>query len=136
MTVSEEIIRWLKQFDNRKLKTIDTDIQGTENYSYSLVKEPIQNVKSYLTGKKVYTDHYMIQARLPIRYNTDRVKNNAFGELLEDWVKEQNRIGNYPEIKDAKVQEIGITTPFYIGKTNTDNSVYQMTIAIKYEKEK
>lgn len=138
MTVSEAIIKWLKEFETatRKMKTIDTDVQGTDNYSYSLVREPVQNVKAYMSGKKVYTDHYMIQARLPIQYNNDRVGNNTFGEALEEWVREQNRTGNYPRIEDARVQEISITTPFYVGATETDNSVYQMTIAIKYVKER
>ena len=135
MTVSESIISWLKTFDSKKLKKIDTDIQSTDNYSYSLVKEPVQNIKSFLSGKKVYTDHYMIQARLPSQYDTDRINNNGFGEELESWVREQDTKGNYPAIEGAKVTEIGITTPFYIGKTDTNNSVYQMTIAIKYEKE-
>lgn len=135
MTVSESIISWLKTFDRKKLKKIDTDIQSTDNYSYSLVKEPVQNVKSYLSGKKVYTDHYMIQARLPSQYDTDRVNNNSFGEELESWVREQDANGNYPTIEGANVTEIDITTPFYVGKTDTNNSVYQMTIAIKYEKE-
>lgn len=138
MTVSEAIIKWLKEFGTatRKMKTIDTDVQGTEEYTYSLVKEPVQNVKSYLSGKKVFTSHYMIQARLPIQYNNDRISNNSFGEKLEEWVREQNLKGNYPEIEDGRVTEITVTTPFYVGKTDTNNSVYQMTIAIKYVKER
>lgn len=137
MTVSEAIIKWLKGFDaaTKKMKSIDTDIQRENDYSYSLVREPVQNVKAYLSGKRVYTDHYMIQARLPSRYNPECVSNNTFGEALEKWVREQNRAGNYPLIEGALVRDISITTPFYAGKTSTENSIYEMTIAIKYEKE-
>ena len=49
MTVSESIITWLREF---KPKKIDTDIQRAGTGKYSLAKEPIQNVKSYLSGKK------------------------------------------------------------------------------------
>ena len=139
MTVSEAVIEWLKTFDMeecRKLKHIDTDLQSANVESYSLVKEPVQNVKTYLSGKKVYTDHYMIQARLASQTNSDRIDNNGFGEALEEWVRNQNSIKNFPIIKDAAVQSIAVTTPFFMGKTETNNSIYQTTIAITYEKEK
>lgn len=138
MTVSEAIMKWLKTFQPaayRKIKRIDIDLQAAEVDSYSLVKEPVQNVKSYMSGKKIYTDHYMIQARLSSQTNTDRLGNNGFGEALEEWVREQNNKGVFPALEEARVQEITITTPFYMGKTETNNSIYQMTVAIKYEKE-
>ncbi len=137
MTVSESIIEWLKTFDPEeywKMKQVDTDIQSAKVDSYSLVKEPVRNEKTYVTGRKVITDHYMLRARLSSQENTDCVENNGFGEALEDWVSEQNRIKNFPRIPDATVQHIGVTTPFYMGKTATDNSIYQLTVAVRYEK--
>lgn len=137
MTVSEAIIKWLKEFNHeeyRKINRIDTDIQAAEVESYSLVKEPVQNVKNYLSGKQEITEHYAIMARLSSQTNTDRIENNGFGETLEAWVLEQDRNRNYPVLPVA-VQSISVTTPFYIGKTETNNSLYQMTIAIKYIKE-
>lgn len=138
MTISESIIKWLMRFDPVeywKIKHIDTDVQAAEVDAYSLVKEPIQNVKPYLSGKKVYTDHYMIQARLASNSNEDRIDNNGFGEALEYWVREQNSQKRFPVLDVAIVQGISITTPFYAGKTETNNIIYQMTVAIKYEKE-
>ena len=61
MTVSEAIIIWLKDF---KLKRVDTEIQRAGAGRYSLAKEPVQTVKSYLSGKKEYTDHYTFSAWL------------------------------------------------------------------------
>lgn len=139
MTVSEAIIKWLKTFDLEacsRMKSIDTDIQSARVDSYSLAKEPVRNVKAYLSGKKVCTDHYTIRARLASRENRERMENNGFGEALERWVEEQNKTGNYPALENAVVQQISVTTPFYMGQTATNDSVYQMTIAIKYEKEK
>lgn len=138
MTVSEAVIRWLKTFEPEeywKMKQVDTEIQSAKVDSYSLVKEPVRNEKQYITGKKVITDHYMLQARLSSQSNTDRIENNGFGEALEDWVSEQNTVKNFPQIPGAVVQDISVTTPFYLGKTDTDNSIYQLTVAIKYEKE-
>lgn len=139
MTVSEAIIKWLKTFDQeeyRKMKQIDTDIQSAKVDSYSLVKEPVRNEKDYITGKKVITEHYMLQARLSSQSNMDRTENTGFGEALEEWVSEQNREKNFPQIPDAAVQSINVTTPFYLGRIDANNSsVYQLTVAIKYEKE-
>lgn len=139
MTVSEAVIKWLESFDPeeyRKMKQIDTDIQSAKVDSYSLVKEPVRNEKTYITGKKVITEHYTLQARLSSQSNTDRIENNGFGESLEDWVARQNRARNFPQIPDAVVQSVGITTPFYLGRIDTNNSsVYQLTVAVKYEKE-
>lgn len=139
MTVSEAIIKWLKEFnpaDYWKMKKIDTEQQSPNVDSYSLVKEPVQNVKTYLSGKKVYTDHYTFQARLSSGTNEDRIDNNGFGEALENWVRDKNSLEEYPELTDAVVKSIDVTTPFYVGRTDNNSFVYQMTIAIKYEKEK
>jgi len=60
MTVSQSIILWLKTFDSttRPLDTIDPDIQSAVDSTYSLIKTPVQNIKSYLSGRKVITDRY------------------------------------------------------------------------------
>lgn len=138
MTVSEAVIQWLRTFhpdEYWKMKQVDTEIQPANVDSYSLVREPVRNEKSFITGKKVITDHYMLQARLSSQSDTDRIENNGFGEALEAWVEEQDRVKNFPQIPDATVQSVSVTTPFYLGKTDTNNSIYQLTVAIKYEKE-
>lgn len=139
MTVSEAIIQWLMGFnpaDYWRMKKIDTEQQGAGVDSYSLVKEPVQNVKKFLSGKKIYTGHYTIQARLSSGTEADRIDNNGFGEALENWVGEKDFKGEYPELTDAVVKGVNVTTPFYVGRTDNNSAVYQMTIAIKYEKEK
>ena len=138
MTVSESIIKWLHEFDMEeygRLKQIDTDIQSATVDTYTLVKEPIRNVKNYLSGRKEITEHYTITARLASRENRERMRNIGFGEALEGWVADQNAAEHYPLIPDARVKKISVTTPFFLGETQTSNSVYQMTVQIKYEKE-
>ena len=77
----------------------------------------------------------MIQARLSSSDDLDRVDNLDFGDRLEEYVREKNRAEDFPNIPDATVNEIEITTPFYLGAVDNNSSVYQMTIAIEYEKE-
>lgn len=137
MTVSKAIIKWLEGFnsENNPLAPINTDIQGPKVDTFSLVKEPVKNAKAYVSGKKVYTEHYMIQARLASGDDLDRVDNLDFGEALEEYVRSKNKAEEYPIIPNAIVKSIEVTTPFYLGVAENNSSVYQMTIAIKYEKE-
>ena len=138
MTVAESIINWLYGFNSEEywnMPKIDTDLQGAKVDSFSLVREPIQNVKSYLSGKKVYTEHYMVRARLSTCLDIERVENLGFGEALEKYVRTKNLVEKYPDIPDANVHSIEVSTPFYLGVAEDNNSIYQMTIAIKYEKE-
>lgn len=137
MTVAEAIIKWLKSFnpeDYWKMKHIDTDLMHGD-VDYALVKEPVRNVKTYLSGKKVVTDHYMIEARLPNNSNDDCMDNNGFGSALEAWIEQQNIDKNLPAVEGATTQRVSVTTPFCVGKTATNNSIYQMTVGITYVKE-
>lgn len=138
MTVSQSIISWLKMFsatDYWNIKTVNTDIQPAEASSYSLVKEPTINRKIYVSGKEVRTEHYTLMARLDSQNNTDRIDNNAWGELLEQWVAEQNREKKFPVVENATVNSVSVTTPFYLGNaTDSKDSIYQLTIAINYMK--
>ncbi len=136
MTVSESVIRWLKGFDADRLATVSTDMQTAEVKSYSLIKEPQQNVQHFLSGRKIITDHFTLMARLSNRTDAARVGNSGFGEALEEWIDAQNRAGKYPDIADAVVQEVGVTTPFCVGQTREHENLYQLTIAIRYMKEK
>lgn len=137
MTVSEILIKWLEKFDSEygKLEKIGIEVQSSGMYSYSLVKAPVQNVKAFLSGRKIYTDHYTIQARLPNQSNADCVDNNNFGESLENWVRAKEESKEYPTAAGVQVRHIAITTPFYAGRSQHNSFVYQMTIAIEYEKE-
>lgn len=134
-TVSESVIRWLKGFDASRLKTVNTDILTADVKSYALIKEPVQNVQSFLSRRKIITDHFTLMARLSSKTNSTRIDNSSFGEALADWIDTQNSTGNYPVVEGAKVQEINVTTPFYLGQSEENDSLYQLTIAIKYMKE-
>lgn len=136
MTVSEAIIKWLMEFmEEEGIERIDTERQSATSETFSLTKAPVQNVETYLSGRKSYTDHYTFLARLSNQSNADRIDNNTFGEALEKWVWEKDTIGEFPAIPGAEVESVNITTPFYAGRTEDNASVYQMIIAIKYEKE-
>lgn len=139
MTVIQSIIAWLGEFrqeENWNMKKIHTDMQPARVNTYSLVKEPIINKKTAISGKVTATEHYTLMARLDSQEDCNRIANNEWGTDLEAWIEEKNRKKEWPEIEDAKVRDIKVTTPFYVGELETYESVYQLTISITYVKEK
>lgn len=136
MTIAESLIEWLMEFneDGKQMERIDVDRQSAEVESYSLIKEPTVNSTKNVLGDETVTVHHTLMARLADQTNTDRIENNAFGEAMEEWIEEKNDRGDYPALTKGKVVEVRVTTPFFVGRTETNNSVYQMTVALKYEK--
>ena len=135
MTVSQSVIEWLKQFDAEKIKAINTDIRPAKVNSYALIKEPIVNVRTFISGTKVITEHYVLMALLDSQDNTDRKENTAWGEQLEQWIADKCKTKEFPKIADAVVESVDVTTPFYLGsKESTNESMYQLSISIKYRK--
>lgn len=138
MTISQSIIKWLETFEPKEywqMKGINTDIQPAKVKSYSLVKEPIINKKTSISGKVTATEHYTLMARLDSQMDSDRVDNGTWGTSLEEWVDEKNKKKEWPVLADATVRNVAVTTPFYLGKSETNESVYQLTISITYVKE-
>lgn len=136
MTIVESLIKWLMEFneDGKRMKSIDVDRQSAEVESYSLIKEPVVNSTKNVLGEETETVHYTLMARLANNTNTDRVENSAFGEAMEEWIQKKDNSKEYPLIPKGNVVEVKVTTPFFVGRTETDNSVYQITVALKYEK--
>ena len=136
MTVSEAIISWLKEFnpdEYRKMQRINTDLMHND-VDYALVKEPVQNVRSYVSGMKVITEHYQFRARLDSINDNDSLENSAFMEALTCWIEKRNWNKDFPLLQCGTVQEIGVSTPFYLGASNDKKAIYQLTIFIRYIK--
>ena len=129
MTVSESLIQWLMQYDS-DVNTIDTDILSATTTSYSLVKEPTINTRHYLSGRTERTEYYQLTARLDTQLNADRIANGTWLEGLERWIDEQKRQGNNPIISGYK--DVFVSSSYYLGRTAEDNSLYSLTIGVKY----
>lgn len=136
MTVSESIINWLKEFNPQELwqmKKIDTDLMH-HDVDYVLVKEPVRNVKNFISGTQIITEHYQLRARLDSYNDNDSVENGAWMEALTEWIGERDRSKVYPGLQSGEVQAIGVSTPFYMGKSEDKKAIYQLTIFIRYMK--
>lgn len=129
MTVSEALINWLTEYDSND---IDTDLLGASTTSYALTKEPTINIKRYLSGRTERTEYYQFTARLDSQLNEERKLNSEWLENLEKWIEEQKTNNKMPTIGEATVRDVFISTGYYLGQNAEDNSVYSLTIGIKY----
>lgn len=136
MTVSKAIINWLKEFEPEnlwKMQNINTDQMRTD-VNYALAKEPVRNVKTFISGTQVITEHYQFLARLDSYNDLDSMDNDAWMDALSKWISERNREKVYPKLPAGEVQEIGIASPCYMGRNDKNEAIYQMTIFIRYMK--
>ena len=129
MTVSEALINWLTEYDS---SDIDTDLLGASTASYALTKEPTINIKRYLSGRTERTEYYQFTARLDSQLDEERKLNSEWLENLEKWIEEQKANNKMPTIEGARVRDVFISTGYYLGQNAEDNSVYSLTIGIKY----
>jgi len=127
MTISQSLIEWLKGY---KPISIATETQSDKSMTYALAKEPIVNIKRYLSGKREVTENYLFTARLESQMNTDRIDNGAWFEGLERWVEEQYNLGNLPNVEG--IRKVGVTSSFYVGMADAHTSVYQVGLEIIY----
>lgn len=134
MTVSEAIIKWLMSFKQEEMKKINTDIMHS-SVDYVLVKEPVRNIKNFISGAQFITEHYQFRARLSSITDDDSVDNGAWMEALTEWIDKKNRSKEYPQLSIGEVQGIGVSSPFYMGRSEDKKAIYQLTIFIRYRKE-
>lgn len=137
MTVSGALIKWLKEFNPTEywmMNKINTDVMHGD-VDYALVKEPIRNVKNFISGTQIITEHYQLRARLDSINDNDSVDNGAWLEALTNWIDKRNQEKVYPEVESGAVQEIGISSPFYMGRSEDKKAIYQLTIFIRIRKE-
>lgn len=133
MMVSEAVISWLNLF---KPADISIDSLGAVSISYGLFKAPVQNVKKDILGNRIFTDHYTYMVRMDNLTETDMAGNQKYMQELTDWIEEQDEMKNYPDLDRAECIGISVSTPAHIGYTEERTSIYEMTISIKYRKEK
>ena len=136
MTVSKAIINWLKEFNLKDywgIKKVSTDLMR-QDVNYALVREPVRNVRRFISGTEIITEHYQFLARLDSYTDADSEDNDVWMDALSEWIRKMNQDKVYPEVDAGQVQEIGISSPSYMGRNDKNEAIYQMTIFIRYMK--
>lgn len=133
MTILESIVRFLGQYEECRIGVEKLESQTT---SYSLMKAPQETVQHYISGTEIHTDYYQLMACRDAKSETERIANNAWGQGITEWIRQKSNVNEYPELDGYMCTDIGVSTPFYMGDADTDRAVYQMTVFIKYVKER
>ena len=134
MTILESIVRFLGQYE--KENRIGVDKLESQTVSFSLMKAPQETVQHYISGTEIHTDYYQLLARRDAKSEAERIANNAWGQGITEWIRQKSNANEYPELDGYKCTDIGVSTPFYMGDVDMDSAVYQMTVFIKYVKER
>lgn len=137
MTISESIVTWLNEYDGADFSEMSTDFIKSDIGSFAIFKSPQNVKKKYLDGSSTNMDFYNIFAQKSIVEEDERVDNQQFTDDLEDWVEERNINKDFPVLKDkCTCLEIGVNNSSAINSMEESKAIYQVTIKIKYYKEK
>ncbi len=114
------------------------DALGDEAVEYMLetgITSPV--IKRYVDGSSIR--QYLFNFNSREYYGMDRVQaiqNSTFYEKFGDWVEEQSRAGNLPEMPEGmEALAISVLTPGYLFDASMENARYQIQLQLKYFKE-
>ena len=121
------------------LKAMGIDFLSNDINIASIDRTPIQPKKNdRITGNKIKQASFTLKVKLN---HSDELKqqieNSDFLENFEDWLEEQDDIGNYPILKNnKKVISIYVSSSNYLVAIDPSlrKAVYQVQIIMEYEK--
>ena len=114
------------------------DALGDEPMEY-LIETGVFNpvVKQYVNGDADMVYQFTFGSRE--FYTMDRlqnIQNSTFYEQFAEWVNEQDRAGNYPEMPEGCYpQELEVMSPGYIFDASMRSARYQIQLQLNYYKE-
>lgn len=139
MTISECLKDWLVEFPEFPSDTILTDRIDIPDGMLALYKSPNKNVVPLNDGSERVTEYYQFFFRGPTMEESQRVSNNQLMEDLENWVEEKDFEEDYPDLSQAGsyiCEEVALSNYGTVSFQEEDNAVYQITIELKYLKER
>lgn len=131
-----EYLNTCPYFDS--LKSLGIDFLSNDVNVASIDKTPIQPTKnSRIIGNKKKQASFTLKVKLN---HSDELKqqieNSDFLEDFEDWLEEQNDIGNFPKLKNNKrVTDIYVSSSNYLLAIDPTlrKAIYQVQIIVEYE---
>lgn len=139
MTVSECIKEWLSAYPDVDISEMATDFIEGDTGSFAIYKSPNRNVDRYNDGSCLVTEYYQFFARQSTMMDSERIGNQQLLADLEAWVEDKDWNEDYPDLSQAgslECQEISVSGSATIMSQEDDNAIYQITIAVKYLKER
>lgn len=134
MTNSEIIKDWLRTCKFIEIVDIDTDRLEAQAESMGIYKQATRDVDEYIDGSKLISEYYYFLTRQSAQLESERIGAQEFLSQIEGWVEESEYNEIYPKIPG--IERVFIANGFYMTDAETDESVYQISIGITYQKER
>lgn len=134
MTNSELIKEWLRACKFIEIVDIDTDRLEAQAESMGIYKQATRDVDEYIDGSKLISEYYYFLTRQSAQLESERIGAQEFLSQIECWVEESEYNEIYPKIPG--IERVFIANGFYMTDAETDESVYQISIGITYQKER
>ena len=114
------------------------DFMGEKPIEYTIEVLPCDPViKRYINGDTVR--QYLFAFGSREHYSQERlqnIQNSAFYERFSDWVENQNKSGNLPELPDGmEAQGIYVVSSGYLFGESKTSARYQIQLRLEYFKE-
>lgn len=114
------------------------DALGSEPVEYALesaITSPI--IRTYVDGSSIRQYQFNFNSREA--YSMDRImaiQNESFYEDFCNWVEEQSRLGNLPEMPEGcEAQALTVLAPGFMLDAGMENAFYQVQLQLQYFKE-
>lgn len=142
MENDETLIEKLREYFSKfslfdKNSPFYADFNSEEPCNYSLNLLPGTQKKEDVMGNKYYIKNFAITSKEYTPTDLERIENLGLFEQLEDWVEEQNDIGNFPDLgENIEVTSIVVTNTGYLYENDPKNNIglYQIQFQIEFTK--
>lgn len=130
--ITQAINKWLLQYDPiKEIAEIHTEKLPDEIETLALQRTGIEKLPlKYITEKGWYRQYqYALLLKSASEDDIQRITNLDGLDDLNDWIDEQNRVRNYPEIKDKQVIQVSCANAItYETDEDESTSVYYLQL--------
>lgn len=134
MSRTSGVVDWLKACPFlADLEAIDVNQLSPELEALGVYKQPTRTVTELIDGGAIVTESFYLLFRQPAQLAQERMSSEEYLEKVEGWIEDQNWVENFPQIESA-VHDVEVVNTFYMMDRDDDEAVYQLSIAITYER--
>lgn len=116
-----------------KIEAIDVNQLSPDLEALGVYKQPTRTVTELIDGSVIINEIYYLLFRQPAQLAQERLSSEEYLEKVEGWIEDQNWVENFPQIGSA-VHDVEVVNTFYMMDRDDDEAVYQLSIAITYER--
>lgn len=116
-----------------KIEAIDVNQLSPDLEALGVYKQPTRTVTELIDGSAIINEIYYLLFRQPAQLAQERLSSEEYLEKVEGWIEDQNWAENFPQIGSA-VHDVEVVNTFYMMDRDDDEAVYQLSIAITYER--